>query len=48
MCCRFAANGLLDSLAIVDILVHLSQRYDMKISVEDPELDNFRSIERIT
>ncbi len=42
------ANGLLDSLAIVDLLVHLSQRYDMKISVEDPELDNFRSIERIT
>jgi acyl carrier protein len=41
------ANGLLDSLALVDLFVHLEQRYDTRISLEDMELDNFRSITRI-
>jgi methoxymalonate biosynthesis acyl carrier protein len=41
------ANGLLDSLALVDLLVHLEQRYDTWISLEDLDLDNFRSIARI-
>jgi methoxymalonate biosynthesis acyl carrier protein len=41
------ANGLLDSLAMVDLLVHLEQMYDTQISLEDLDLDNFRSIVRI-
>jgi len=40
-------NGLLDSLTLVDLLMHLEQRYDTRISLEDLELDNFRSIARI-
>ena len=39
--------GLLDSLALVDLLVHLEQSYDTRISLEDLDLDNFRSIARI-
>ena len=42
------ASGLLDSLAMVDLLVHLEQTYDTQISLEDLDLDNFRSIARIT
>ena len=42
------ASGLLDSLAMVDLLVHLEQRYDTRISLEDLDLDNFRSIGRIS
>jgi acyl carrier protein len=38
--------GLLDSLALVDLLVHLEQNYDTRISLEDLDLDNFRSIAR--
>lgn len=41
------ANGLLDSLAIVDLLVLLEQRYDIRIFLEDLELDNFRSVYQI-
>ena len=41
------ATGLLDSLSIVDLLVHLEQSYDTRISLEDLDLDNFRSIARI-
>ena len=31
----------------VDLLVHLEQSYDTRISLEDLDLDNFRSIARI-
>ena len=41
------ATGLLDSLSIVNLLVHLEQSYDTRISLEDLDLDNFRSIARI-
>ena len=38
------AAGLLDSLALVDLLAHLEKGYDIRISLEELDLDNFRSI----
>ena len=40
-------EGLLDSLMLVDLLMHLEQGYDITVSLDDLELDNFRSIEAI-
>jgi len=39
--------GALDSLAFVDLLLHLEQEFGIKISIEDLELYNFRSIAKI-
>ena len=41
------ANGGLDSLSFVELLVQLEREYEVVISLEDIELDNFRSIARI-
>jgi acyl carrier protein len=40
-------TGLLDSLALVELLFHLEQELGVKISLERLDLDNFRSIARI-
>ena len=40
-------TGVLDSLAFVDLMLHLEQEFGVTISVESLELDNFRSIARI-
>ncbi|HTM11119.1 MAG TPA: acyl carrier protein [Verrucomicrobiae bacterium] len=40
-------TGLLDSLALVELLFHLEQELGIKISLETIELENFRSIARI-
>jgi acyl carrier protein len=40
-------SGLLDSLALVELLYHLEQELGIKISLESLELENFRSIARI-
>jgi len=40
-------SGLLDSLALVELLFHLEQELGIKIALETLELENFRSIERI-
>lgn len=37
-------TGLLDSLALVDLLAHLEETFGISISIDDLELDNFRSI----
>jgi D-alanine--poly(phosphoribitol) ligase subunit 2 len=39
--------GLLDSLAMVDLLVQLEQQYQLEFSAEDLQIENFRSISRI-
>ena len=39
--------GVLDSLVFVELLVHLEREFGIKTSVEDLEIDNFRSIARI-
>lgn len=39
--------GLLDSLAFVELLLRLEREFGVTASVDDLELDNFRSIARI-
>lgn len=40
-------SGILDSLAFVELLLQLEREFGVTTSVEDLELDNFRSIARI-
>ncbi|MGH7254729.1 MAG: acyl carrier protein [Nitrospirales bacterium] len=40
-------TGALDSMAFVDLLVHLEQEFGVAISFEELELDHFRSITKI-
>jgi len=40
-------TGIIDSLALVELLLRLEQTFGAPISVDDLELDNFRSIESI-
>ena len=40
-------TGILDSLAFVQLLVHLEEEFGVTTSVEDLELDNFRSVDSI-
>ena len=40
-------SGLLDSLAFVDLLVQLEREFGTTIALDDLEVDNFRSIDRI-
>src|SRR5436309_991640 len=37
-------TGALDSLTFIELLLHLEQKLGFKISLEDLELENFRSI----
>jgi D-alanine--poly(phosphoribitol) ligase subunit 2 len=39
--------GALDSLAFVDLLLYMEQEFGIKVSFDDLELDNFRSINKI-
>lgn len=40
-------TGVLDSLAFVELVLHLEQEFGVKITLEHVEIDNFRSVERI-
>lgn len=40
-------TGVLDSLAFVDLLLALEQKFGVTTSLDDLEVDNFRSIARI-
>jgi acyl carrier protein len=39
--------GILDSLALVQLLVHLEERFRVKIPLEDLEIDDLRSVSSI-
>ena len=39
--------GLLDSLALVELLAQLEESFDVSISTDDMEIENFRSITSI-
>lgn len=39
--------GVIDSLAFVELLLHLEQEFGIKVSLDDIEIDNFKSIEKI-
>ena len=40
-------TGVLDSLAFVQLLFHLEEEFGVSTSVEDMEVDNFKSISSI-
>ena len=40
--------GVLDSLQLVELLFQLEQQFRVRISLDETDLENFRSIERIT
>lgn len=41
-------SGLLDSLTLVELMSSLEEEFGIAISFDEIELDNFRSVERIT
>lgn len=41
------ASGLVDSLTFVELLVHLEEEFGRRISLDELELEDLRSIERI-
>lgn len=41
------ASGVLDSLALVELLMQLEQRYGLQISLEKLDFENFRSVAAI-
>jgi acyl carrier protein len=40
-------TGVLDSMHLVDLLLHLEREFQTSVSLEDLEIDNFRTIEDI-
>jgi D-alanine--poly(phosphoribitol) ligase subunit 2 len=40
--------GLLDSLGLVELMSSLEETFDIHITFEEIEIDNFRSVRRIT
>ena len=40
-------TGILDSLQLVELLVQLEQRFGFKLKIDDIDLDDLRSLERI-
>lgn len=40
-------TGALDSLAFVELLLYLEQEFGIRVSIEELEMDYFRSIARI-
>jgi D-alanine--poly(phosphoribitol) ligase subunit 2 len=39
--------GLLDSLALVELLAQLEESFDVSISIDEMEIENFRSVASI-
>jgi acyl carrier protein len=39
--------GVLDSLALIQLLVHIEERFGVKISLDDLEIDDLRSVNSI-
>ena len=40
-------TGVLDSLAFVELLLHLESEFGVTVPVDELEIDNFRSIARV-
>jgi acyl carrier protein len=40
-------EGILDSLALVDLVMHLEMEFGFTVAVDQLELDNFQTVERI-
>jgi methoxymalonate biosynthesis acyl carrier protein len=41
------ASGQLDSLALVDLLMHLESSFGIAVALDGVEIDDFRSVSRI-
>lgn len=41
-------EGLLDSLMLVELIVHLEEHYGIAVELDDLELDHFRSLRRLS
>ena len=41
-------SGLLDSLQLVQLLLHIEERFSVRVRLDEIELDDLRSIETIT
>jgi acyl carrier protein len=41
-------SGLLDSLALVSLIAELEHEFKLELSLEDLDVDRFRSVERIS
>jgi D-alanine--poly(phosphoribitol) ligase subunit 2 len=39
--------GVLDSLAFVELLLHLEEEFGIRVPMEELEIDNFRTVRRI-
>ena len=40
-------SGALDSLAIIELVMHLEQTYNVEIPMQDLEIDDLRTVNRI-
>jgi D-alanine--poly(phosphoribitol) ligase subunit 2 len=40
-------TGLLDSLALVELLFEIEQRFGVDLALEDLDIENFRTLERL-
>ena len=41
-------GGFLDSLALVELLVEIEQRFGVRVPLDDLDIDDFRSVARIS
>jgi D-alanine--poly(phosphoribitol) ligase subunit 2 len=41
-------TGLLDSLALVELLFEIEQRFGVDLALDDLDIENFRTLERLT
>jgi acyl carrier protein len=41
------AAGILDSLTLVQMLIHLEERFGLRVAVEDLEIEDLRSIHAV-
>ena len=41
-------GGLLDSLALVELLFQVEREFGIEVSFDDLDIENFRTVERIT
>ncbi|HET6711043.1 acyl carrier protein [Amycolatopsis sp.] len=44
----YFALGLVNSLLALELVAHIERRYGIEVAVEDLDLDNFRTMNRVT
>jgi D-alanine--poly(phosphoribitol) ligase subunit 2 len=46
--CDLVETGVLDSLQLVELIFQLEQHFGIRVSLDEMDLEDFRTIERIT